>query len=94
MNNSFKLEFEIELDGMTKCIPIQADAEFFPSEEYFLIKGFRVSGHNNSSDIIPAVTIKRLAVEEGNTWVHIDSDKESHLSKAIGSAIEKAKCMQ
>lgn len=65
-------------------VPLEADVNLHESHSYYVVRNFHVPGHKAGS-ILPDIRIKRA----GEYWVHIDSEKETDLSRAVGTAIDQ-----
>ncbi|HXB10244.1 MAG TPA: hypothetical protein VNW04_24135 [Puia sp.] len=79
------IDFTYELKTDSLSIHLMADVEQLREEEY-LIKNIRKRGVQ-TGELIPPIVLQKL---EG-IWVHKDSRKETHLSEAVGKAIERSK---
>jgi len=91
MDNFFKIVFDFNLDGSSRVLQLEAMAELQNSIPHYKINGIRTRGQNNPSELLPDVDIKCIVSDGGYKWVHTDSGKETYLSNAIGSAIEKTR---
>jgi hypothetical protein len=67
-------------------IRLEADVEQHDAGEFYTVKNIRVPGPN-TRDVLPNVQIEK----RNGLWIHTDSHKESHLSQAIGHAIDMIK---
>ena len=93
MKQRFEINFDFSIAHSTFVIPLRATAELHHSTPYYIVDNFQVAGnglHKNSTSILPPQEIKLIQYETGAVWVHKESERESMLSIAIGSAIEKA----
>ena len=68
-----------------------ATAELHHSEPYYLVHNFYLTDRKKNNDhhsVLPEQQIKCITRNGLHVWVHKDSEKESHLSIAIGAGIE------
>ncbi|MDP4218455.1 MAG: hypothetical protein Q8927_19830 [Bacteroidota bacterium] len=83
VKQTFSISFEFLLERSI-LIHLMADVELCNSEPYYLITHFRTQGLRGDT-MLPTLKIKR---KEGR-WVHLDTEKESHLSEAVGAGIDR-----
>jgi hypothetical protein len=89
------ISFNYHLEEYNKPIFLEAIAESAASKSCFRIHSFRVCtnkpANRQVSDtcILPPIEISYIEKEGKKTWIHNDSEKESHLSIIIGKAIEE-----
>jgi hypothetical protein len=83
VKQTFSISFEFLLERSI-LIDLTADVELYNSEPYYLIRNFRTPRLRGDA-ILPTLKIKR---KEGR-WVHLDTEKESHLSEAVGAGIDR-----
>jgi len=82
MDELLNIEFDYRIDGLPKEIRLQAQVEKL-SQSHYIVKEIKtINGHQ--------ILQPQRIVKEKNLWVHIDSHLETHLSLAIGNAIELA----
>ncbi|HEY4151630.1 MAG TPA: hypothetical protein VGM41_21975 [Chitinophagaceae bacterium] len=81
---SYKIAFDFTLDNSTIVIPLTAKVELHHSTSYYVISNFQTL-RKQERTLFPDLKIRK----KFGTWVHIDSEKETHLSETIGKAIEK-----
>ena len=81
---SHKIAFDFALGNSTLVIPLTATVELHHSDPYYMVRDFRTSRQKEGS-VFPDIQIRR----KSGIWVHVDSEKETNLSEAIGKAIDK-----
>ena len=93
--------FEIKLDFPVASsdlkISLSATAELHHSEPYYMVHNFHLTNGNKNKDhhsVLPEQQVKRLKRNGVTVWVHMDSEKESDLSIAIGEGIESTLSIQ
>lgn len=64
-------------------IEMEADVRPDESNSHFIVSNFRTSRHGAAS-VLPDIRIRK----KSQSWVHIDSEKETDLSRAVGEAIQ------
>jgi hypothetical protein len=79
----FSITFLFTADAGRLVVPLDADVEQHRSQTFYSVKNFRPQG-TNGPGILPEVRIRKKA----GRWVHVDSEKETDLSEAIGAAID------
>ena len=89
MDNLFKIVFDFSLDGSSRVLQLEAMVELQNSAPHYKVNRIGRNGQNNPSDLLPEMDIKCIVSDGGYKWVHTDSGKETYLSDAVGSAIEK-----
>jgi hypothetical protein len=89
MNNSFKIDFDFNLDASAKILRLQGVVILHHSTPHYKISKIRRFGHNGDIDLLPDIDIKCIMAEGKPTWVHTDSGKVSNLSQMAGEAIER-----
>jgi hypothetical protein len=82
MDEIINIEFAYRIDGLPKEIPLLAQVEKL-SQSHYVAKEIKTA--NGRQVLQPQRIMKKK-----NLWVHIDSHMETHLSLAIGNAIELA----
>jgi hypothetical protein len=93
MKQRFEIKFDFAIAHSDFVIPLMASAELHHSVPYYVVNNFHVVGtetRKNQTSILPPQEIKLIKREEGEVWVHRESERESMLSIAIGKAIETA----
>jgi hypothetical protein len=89
----FEIDFDFPVASSNLKIPLMATAEIHHSDPYYVVHDFYVANNKNNKahhSVLPDQQIKRIRRNGTFTWVHKDSEKESELSIAIGTAIENA----
>ena len=81
--SSFTIGFDYLLDGLSKSIHLKAIATVHHSETHYVVSA--ITAYSDKA-VLPDFDIKKLK----GKWVHTDSEKETHLSKAAGEAIDLA----
>jgi hypothetical protein len=79
----YDIYFDYFLERSGYAVRLQACVEREDSELSYLVRNIRPI-HRTQGSIIPDVRLKR----KNGYWVHIDSEKETDLSIAIGKAID------
>lgn len=79
---NYEIEFAFSLADAKLAIQLSADVEVHHSELYYVVKNIRRKGA--AAQLLPPISIKKVAAG----WVHTDSGKSSHLSEAVGKAID------
>lgn len=85
ITDKYSIRFEFMMEPTRPNIQLEADVERHHSEIYFIVRNFRGAGQPPSThSVLPEISIRK---KEG-CWVHTDSGKETHLSQAVGKAID------
>jgi hypothetical protein len=87
----FEIKFDFPVASSNLKICLTAIAEIHHSEPYYLVHDFYLTDRKKNNDhhsVLPEQQIKRIKRNGLHVWVHKDSEKESHLSMAIGAGIE------
>ncbi|HJU45288.1 MAG TPA: hypothetical protein VJ647_00830 [Chitinophagaceae bacterium] len=89
MNNPFSIEFDLNLEHTSITIRLQAVARQTGSS-FYRVHSFRDPSRpvGIATCLLPDQEIKCLDRDGHKSWVHLDSEKETALSMAIGKAIE------
>jgi len=69
-------------------IKLTARVQLHHSDPYYVISDFFLQKTAAGKPMLPEISIKALRRENGISWVHTDSGKETILSMTIGKAIE------
>lgn len=86
----FEIKFDFPVASSDLKISLRATAELHHSEPYYLVRNFQLTDNNTGDhSVLPEQEIKRIRRNDSFVWVHRDSEKESDLSIAIGTGIEK-----
>ncbi len=78
----FTISFKYEIIPASLHVPLSADIEMIGSDTC-LVQNIRRVNMQESS-LLPVLKLKR----SGDYWVHMDSEKESNISKVVGEAID------
>lgn len=78
----FTISFKYELIPASLHVPLNADIEMIDTCTC-LVRNIR----RINTDESPLLPVLKL-VKTGDAWVHMDSEKESNISKAAGEAID------
>lgn len=78
---AYTIEFTLPIDLSHIIVHLKADVEI-DLKSHYTITNIRTTKHEG---VLPTVVLKR----KNEKWVHIDTEKESNLSKSIGLSIEK-----
>jgi hypothetical protein len=70
-------------DNGRLVVSLDADVEYNLQRDFYSVKNFRPRGSAGPS-VLPEVCIRK----NKDRWIHIDSEKETDLSEAIGTAID------
>jgi hypothetical protein len=91
METPFKIQFDFPLEHSSIVIKLEAVATLHHSVPYYKINGFNYTNHliDNEMSVLPEQEILRKEKDGQQRWVHKDSERETQLSNAIGTAIEK-----
>jgi hypothetical protein len=84
---AFDIQFDYFIQKGGVAVHLIADVEEHASDRTYLIKNIRTFNSLRRS-VIPNIRIKR----KGGAWVHVDSEKETDLSMAAGTAIDRIFC--
>ncbi|HEV2354755.1 MAG TPA: hypothetical protein VGR89_10955 [Puia sp.] len=79
----FSISFTFMADGGRLAVTLDAEVEKDPQKNHYAIRNLRASGSPGPS-VLPELSLTKKA----GHWVHIDSEKETDLSDAIGRAID------
>jgi hypothetical protein len=80
----FMISFQFAADEGRLMVPLDADVEQHRSQLFYVVANFRPHGSTGPS-VLPEVRLKKSS----GRWVHVDSEKETDLSVAIGAAIDE-----
>jgi hypothetical protein len=78
---SFTIGFDYLLEGLSKSIHLNAIVTAHHSEKHYIVS--TITAYSDKA-VLPDFDIKKMK----GKWVHTDSEKETHLSKAAGEAID------
>jgi hypothetical protein len=84
ITSTYTIAFNFQVEDSSLIVPLTAEVEVHHSETFYLIKNFKSTSRREQS-VLPDIAIKK----EDGQWVHIDSEKESHLSSQVGKCIER-----
>ena len=79
----FTIAFKYELIPASLHVPLCADIEMI-DPDVCLVRNIR-RDHTEESPLLPVLKLKR----SGGTWVHVDSEKESNISRVVGEAVDR-----
>jgi hypothetical protein len=79
---SLHIEFDYHMDGDTPMVRLYAEAILNVISKIYHIHGISLRRIRN---VLPDIFIRK----EKGRWVHIDSLRESRLSRAIGNTLDK-----
>jgi hypothetical protein len=82
--STYSIAFNLQVGDSNMVVPLTADVEVHHSETHYVIKNIKAGSHRRES-VLPDLKIKKV----NGLWVHIDSEKESHLSRQVGNSIER-----
>ncbi len=74
ITNSYVIAFDLSLERANIVVPLVADVALHHSQPYYIVSNFRKENHQEV--VMPKLEIMR----KYGSWVHRDSEKESHLS--------------
>lgn len=80
----FTISFRFTADDGRLVVQLDADVEQHRSKVLYIVRNFRPHGSTGQS-VLPEVRITKRS----GRWVHVDSEKETDLSEAIGTAIDE-----
>jgi hypothetical protein len=83
MEEPLSIHFDYFIEGYPRAIHLTAIAEIHHSEEHYVVSNVKAHADRPA---LPDFDIKKL----DGKWVHIDSEKETYLSRAAGNAIDVA----
>ena len=81
VQSTYTIEFDIPIDLSHIIVHLKADVEI-DLESHYTITNIRTEKHEA---VLPTLVLKR----KNGKWVHIDTEKETNLSKSVGLSIEK-----
>jgi len=87
----FEIKFDFPVASSNLTISLNATVEPHHSEPYYLVQNFNFTNNTRNNElhsVLPDQEVKRIKRDGAYVWVHKDSEQESELSLAIGSAIE------
>jgi len=87
----FEIKFDFPVASSDLKISLTATAELHHSEPYYRVQNFCLTDSEKNKEhhsVLPDQEIKRIKRHGAYVWVHKDSERESHLSLAIGAGIE------
>src|SRR5579872_1603917 len=79
----FTISFTFMADGGGLAIRLDAEVERDPQKNDYLVRNLRPHGSAGPA-VLPELRLRKKA----GSWVHVDSEKETDLSHAIGGAID------
>jgi hypothetical protein len=83
ITSTYTIAFNFPVEDSRLVVPLTADVNVHHSEIFYVISNFR-TGSDRKTSVLPDITIKK----KNGRWVHLDSEKESHLSAEVGKHIE------
>jgi hypothetical protein len=82
MERIFTIDFEYSLEEVRKTVQLTASVEQSDKTRSYRVYNIGTSVH---AQVLPDQRIRKLK----NQWVHMDSNRESKLSLAIGQVIDR-----
>lgn len=89
MKERFIIEFDFPLEHTAIRIHLQAVAEWIDTSSCLVHSIRSFPGAVDGACLLPEQRIKYIEKTGQKSWVHVDSEKETELSMAIGKAIEE-----
>ena len=96
MDRSFEIIFDFPLENSAYTIALKATVQLHHSEPYYVIDSFSFDetslpkSMKSLDSLLPPIELKYIKTFKKGKWVHKDSERESLLSREIGTAIEKS----
>lgn len=89
MNQPFRIKFKYPFKGKNFSIELTGDALLHHSSPYYTVSNIRFTNHSDAPrDALPEIKIQQRNIQGEKVWVHLDTQKESELSRIVGQAID------
>lgn len=89
MNQSFRINFKYPFKGKSFSIELIGDATLHQSSPYYTVSNIRFTTHSDQPrEALPEIKIQQREIRGEKVWVHLDTQKESELSRIVGQAID------
>jgi hypothetical protein len=90
MKQSFNIRFKYPFKENNFSIELTGTASLHHSTPYYVISNIRfINQPDVPRDALPEVRIQQRELHGEKVWVHMDTQKESELSRLIGEAIDE-----
>lgn len=90
MEQSFSINFKYPFRGKDFSIELTGNATLYHSTPYYVVSNIRFANHaGGPPDALPEVKVQQRNIRGEKVWVHMDTQKESELSRIIGEAIDR-----
>ena len=90
MEQPFSIHFKYPFKDRDFSIALIGNATLHHSTPYYIISNIRFAKHPGGPlDALPEVKVQQREISGEQVWVHMDTQKESELSRLIGEAIER-----
>jgi hypothetical protein len=86
-DKSFDVDFDYALSEHV-TLTLSARVELHHSEPHYFVSDFHFRNNPGPNQLLPDIEIMAVKVNDGISWIHTDSFKETILSIAVGKAIE------
>ena len=84
ITSTYSIAFNLRVGDSHLVVPLTADVEIHHSDTYYVIKNIKAGSHRREP-VLPDLKIKKV----NGLWVHIDSERESQLSRQVGNSIDR-----
>lgn len=89
MDQPFSIHFKYPFKDRDFSIALTGNATLHQSKLYYIVSHIRFAKHPGGPlDALPEVKVQQRDLRGERVWVHMDTQKESELSRIIGEAIE------
>lgn len=90
MNQPFRINFKYPFKEKKFSIELTGEASLHHSIPYYTINHIRFTTHpDGPRDALPEIKIQLREMQGEKVWVHLDTQKESELSRIVGRAIDE-----
>jgi hypothetical protein len=90
MNEMFRISFKYPFKEKDFSIELTGNVKLHHSTPYCVVSNIRFAKHPELKlDALPEVRVQQRIIHGEKVWVHMDTQKESELSRLIGQAIEE-----
>jgi hypothetical protein len=90
MNQSFDINFKYPFKEKKFSIELTGKATLHHSTPHYIISNIRFVNHpDGPRDALPEIKIRQREIHGEKVWVHVDTLKESELSRIVGESIDE-----
>ena len=90
MKQTFNINFRYPFREKNFSIELTGNATLHYSEPYYVISNIRfVNRPEGPHDALPEIRIQQRQMQGQKVWVHMDTQRESELSRIVGQSIDE-----